>query len=464
MSESPEERIAALRSDFAGLPWSDAREFDLEGHSFAARLEPVDEESLGAVLAAAGERALSLLIRGGGSRIAVANRARGADLLLSTRGFAGVRSFEPDDGVIEVGGGTGLAEIRAALEGSGWELPLDPAGAGSTAGGVVASAATGPRNLGFGPVRRSVLGLDVVLATGERTRCGGRVVKNVTGYDLAKLYTGSFGTLGVITGAWLRLQPSPRHLEIRVAEFSETSAAIRLGIEASRRSSARACVLLSPEVAREVGLDHSLAASWLLLIELAGEALECRADAGWLESAAGVHAPDRASGEEARAWIDRVRDCLDGSNHGSIGSDDESSGRAAEGSSQPDSVPSLRPASGLRARLAVLPSRLEEVCGALVRSGTRLIVSPGMGLVHVELRPVPADGGEASRLLETLELLEGTSRRAGGQLLIEVLPSREKRERDVFGEAGPAIEIMKKLKREFDPHGVLNPGRFAGGI
>jgi glycolate oxidase FAD binding subunit len=87
-----------------------------------------------------------------------------------------------------------------------------------------------------------------------------------------------------------------------------------------------------------------------------------------------------------------------------------------------------------------------------------------MGLVHVELRPVTANGGEASRLLETLELLEGTARRAGGQLLIETLPTREKRERDVFGEAGPAIEIMKKLKREFDPHGVLNPGRFAGGI
>jgi len=459
VSDSSEERIAALRSDFAGLPWSDAREFDVDGRSFAARIEPTDEASLGELLAAAGERGLSLLVCGGGSRIEVANRAPGADLLLSTRGLAGVRCFEPDDGVIEVGGGTGLAEIRAAVRGSGWELALDPAGARSTAGGAVASAATGPRNLGFGPVRRSVLGLDVVLATGERTRCGGRVVKNVTGYDLAKLYTGSFGTLGVITGAWLRLQPSPRHLEVRVAEFSETSAAIRLGIEASRRSSARACVLLSPEVARDVGLEHSLAASWLLLVELAGEVADCRADAAWLEAAAGGRAPDPASGEEARAWIDRVRDRLDTSR-----SAEESAERAAEGFVESDPLPSSRPPPELRARIAVLPSRLEEVCGALVRSGARLIVSPGMGLVHVELRAPVAETGGPSRLLETLELLEGSARGAGGQLLIETLPTREKRERDVFGEAGPAIEIMKKLKREFDPKGVLNPGRFVGGI
>ena len=105
-----------------------------------------------------------------------------------------------------------LRDVREALAASGWELSLDPPGRDSTVGGCLAAASVGPRALGLGLPRDQVLGLTVSLASGERVRCGGRVVKNVTGYDLNKLYTGSFGSLGVIESAWLRLRAAPRAL------------------------------------------------------------------------------------------------------------------------------------------------------------------------------------------------------------------------------------------------------------
>ena len=154
-----------------------------------------------------------------------------ADAVLSTERLVGIDEFDPSEGVCHVLSGTPLSELRERVAATGWELPLDPPGAGSTVGGCVAAASLGaPVLSGSEPPRDIVLGLEVALASGQRTRCGGRVVKNVTGYDLNKLYTGSFGALGVIEAAWLRLRPKPDRVASCQTSQLDVASACRLGI------------------------------------------------------------------------------------------------------------------------------------------------------------------------------------------------------------------------------------------
>lgn len=434
--------IAELRSALPPADFAEAADLDVEGQSIAVVLAPGDPEGLGRVLKQLSQQKLPALVRGGGTRMGVGNLPNPANVLLSTQRLTGVRRYEPDDGVVEASSGTSLAEVRRVVLERGWELPLDAGGATSTVGGAIATAAYGPRCLAFGPVRRNVLGLEIVHASGTLTKCGGRVVKNVTGYDLSKLYTGSFGTLGVISGAWLRLQPRPRAIQVLTAEFSESDRAFSDGLAASRRGTARACLLLSPEVARRVGLEHSLAASWILLVEFAGEESECEHDASWFERECRARRPEHASGDAALVWIDRVR----------------------------EELATPPPGEGARVRIATRPTKLAAAVRPLVKAGARATVDPGLGLVFADFPgvtgEVPASKDERERRGESLVALARSAASASdGSLSFEFLPVAAKRAIDVFDTpVGPQLEIMRRLKREYDPDRLLNPGRFVGGI
>ncbi|MBW2274460.1 MAG: FAD-binding oxidoreductase, partial [Deltaproteobacteria bacterium] len=352
-----EERIVALRDELDDALWCTlTAPLEIDGTRFTASLEPPDGESMARALRVLGECGLAVVIRGGGSRMGLGNPPRGADLLLSTRCLAGVDEFEPAEGVLHAGAGTGLEELRAIAQAEGWELAMDPPGQGTTLGGVIASAAIGPRYTGFGPVRDSVLGLEVALATGERTRCGGRVVKNVTGYDLAKLYTGSLGTLGVIEGAWLRLRPQPEVVMLRVAEIRDSREGIERGIELGRRSSARVAALLSSGIARSLGLGDLLSpgSCGVMVCELAGDAVECEGDARWLEETLGASQLEVGAASRLVGGL-----------------------RARLGAR-------LGPRA-LRARIALTPGGVDRVCEPLAAAGAELIVQPSAGLVFAEL-------------------------------------------------------------------------------
>lgn len=241
---------------------------DVEGFAVATTLRPRSAKTLAAGLDRISAHGLAAVVRGAGRHSAVGVPVARADVLLSTELLCGIESFEPAEGICQVRAGTSLGALRAELAGSNWELPLAAEDA-ATVGGVLASGWLGARAHGYGPPRDCVLGLDVVLSGGERTRCGGRVVKNVTGYDLAKLYVGSFGTLGVIEKAWLRLRPVPPQTEVRsfIGDRSEVFARM---LPLSRHVSVRACgVVASREVTRGIvefaGDDATVAAGLALL-------------------------------------------------------------------------------------------------------------------------------------------------------------------------------------------------------
>jgi glycolate oxidase FAD binding subunit len=387
---------------------------DLDGLSAGLTLSPSDGEGLSRTLVALRDCGLAVAVRGGGSRAGVGNQPTSLDAFLSTGRLAGIEEFDASDGVCHVRSGTPLRAVREALTDSAWELPLDPPGRDATIGGCLAAASIGPRALGRGLPRDQVLGLTVSLTSGERVRCGGRVVKNVTGYDLNKLYTGSYGTLGVIESAWLKLRAAPdcsTSCEIHGTHVERICGAANA---AARRESGRAVAIASEG-----------AAGWKVVVELAGDTPTVERDLAWLrEEHRAIDAPEEA--------IENVRD-----------------------------LQAKVPAPfGLRFRLGVLFSRLESAIVELRASGASVLAYPGLQLVYASfaLDASPTES-ESEAIFRNVDSVASS---AGGSYVCEAAPTSAKVGRDMFGDLDASAAITRALKRRFDPTGVLNPGRFAG--
>jgi len=372
-----------------------------EGQSVAATFAPPDADHLCEGMRAIEAAGLAAVVRGAGLHAGLGALPVRTDLFVSTEGLAGVRELESAEGVCRVGAGTTLGDLRSALEATGWELPLDAPDA-ATLGGALAAAVPGPRSHGFGPARDAVLGLDVVLADGEHTRCGGRVVKNVTGYDLAKLYVGSLGTLGVIESAWLRLRPRPEQVRTLRLDAPDADAAAERALAIGRHVAVRAC-------------------GWT-------------AGAGMPPSATVELASDAASVGDA---IDRLG--LDAASPGAL-----------------EALAPALPAGGLRLRIPALPSQQVGVVKTLSGAGAACIAFPGLRFVLADFEAdVAFDAGFAAGA--------EAARHGCGPPRCEAAPVDARRGRDVLGMTPIEAKLAHLLKAQFDPHGTLAPGRLGEG-
>jgi glycolate oxidase FAD binding subunit len=386
-------------------------------------LHPADGAALSEAVRCLCAEGLAAIVRGASTRISVGNAPRRADVVLATDRIEGIEVLDADEGVARVRAGTRLGALRDAARAAGWELPLEAPVPEATLGGVVAQAVVGP--CGVHP-RDCVLGLDVVLGSGERTRCGGRVVKNVTGYDLMKLHTGAFGTLGVIEAAWLRLRPLPEEQAWLAVEPAEGDAAFAAALLAARCASTRAAVLLDPPLARLVGRDTD-GSRYLLALELAGPLETVHRDRALLSVEIGARDCDAGLVERALA-------------------------RGVESAAGP----------GLRFRVGVHAPRLAEAAAPLARAGAALAALPRAGLL---LADFPLSSAPDERAVDAAwQAAREAAGAGGGSFVLEAGPAWAKAGRDVFGEPGEGMGLMRALKARFDPQGVLNPGRFAGGI
>jgi glycolate oxidase FAD binding subunit len=408
------DQLEALRDAVGDGDLQEHEPVTLDGVAAALTLSPSDGERLSRTLAALRRCGLAVAVRGSGSSAGVGNPPTGLDAFLSTGHLVGVEEFDASEGVCHVRSGTSLRDVREALASSGWELPLDPPGRDSTVGGCIAAASVGPRTLGLGLPRDQVLGLTVSLASGERVRCGGRVVKNVTGYDLNKLYTGSFGTLGVIESAWLRLRPAPERSASCEVRGAHVNRVCRAAIAAARRESGRAAAIAS-----------NGAEGWKAVVELAGDGPTVERDLVWLRE-------EHSASDATDDAIEQIRDLQ------------------AE-------VPAPL---GLRFRIGALVSRLERTIVELRSGGASLLAYPGLQLVYASFA---LDASPDERQVESIfRDVEAISRSAGGGYVCEAAPTFVKADRDMFGDLGASGAIVRALKQRFDPTGVLNPGRFAG--
>jgi glycolate oxidase FAD binding subunit len=370
---------------------------------------------------------LKVTPRGGGTKMGWGNPPAACDLLLSTARLNRVSEHAWADMTVIAEAGCRVADLQKALAEHGQHLALDPLWPEqATLGGILSTNDSGTLRLRYGSLRDLIIGITVALPDGTLARSGGKVVKNVAGYDLAKLFTGALGTLGVIVQAIFRLHPLPR--ETRGLTFSGTPAALNqllLSILASR---------LTP-----IGLQLRAAPG--------GARLDIRFDG----TAAGIHAQIEQ--------VDQLRQLA-----------------------APVSAPSDAPAAiwtshqaiwdgaapALVARLSVLPARIAAVCAlieraAAARSLAWQMVVQGVGAGYVRL-----EGDEPAlraTLLALREELAGTGEtEPRGTIVALGCPLAVKRGLDVWGPASDAQPVMVRIKQRFDPDGTLSPGRFVGGI
>ncbi len=242
------------------------------------RAVPESDDALALVCQAAGQEGWKVRVEGRGSWVPLDGPA---DLAVSTRGLTRIASVSPDDLVATVDAGVPLDALRAELERHRLWLALDPPGRPDrTIGGVVASGTAGPLRHGFGPVRDHVLGCTVATGDGRLVEAGGRVVKNVAGYDLTKLHAGGFGGFGIITALHLRLraQPSVDRTLVARGERGPLWEAARRVLEA--RVGTVVLELLSPGLTART--------EWSLAARLTGTEAGVEAECGGLEGLTGI--------------------------------------------------------------------------------------------------------------------------------------------------------------------------------
>lgn len=405
----------------------DQAHFAVDGVEPAWVAQPETVEQAIAVLRVAAEHELAVVPAGLGARLGQGFPAERVDLVLSTARLSRIVEHAAADLTLTVEAGATLAALEEALRPAGQWLPLDPPRpAQTTIGGLVAAQATGPSRQRYGGPREWLLGVRALLADGTAVKSGGRVVKNVAGYDLQKLLVGSFGTLAVVVEATFKLAPRPRSR--RTLLFAGGSTAMLAAGAAAVADS-----VFEPEIV-ELVLHGETAPR--LVIRVAGTDDDVEAAAcGIVERLAsfGIEASSDAIDDAAlRAELDSLQ---------APGAD----------------VVVLRAAlrrDGLAAWLDGARSELAPL--ARVLSGH---AHAGVGVVRLRL-----DGARREGLEAVVGRLREQAGATGGYLLVEQAPTAWKPALDPWGRARAGDDLMAGIKRAFDPGGRFSPGRFVGRL
>lgn len=393
----------------------------VDGVQPMAVILPADAAQVAAVLRCCSESGLAVLPRGGGSKLRLGNCPARLDFVLSTERLNRVVEHAWEDLTAAVEAGCTIAQLQTALAAHGQRLAVDPLlPERATVGGLVAVAESGTLRIRYGALRDLVLGLYLALPDGNVVRAGGKVVKNVAGYDLTKLAIGSLGTLGVITRVTFRLHPVAVATASWTLRLSSIEAMAQM-MQAIRQSHvvftglqvrADGADQLAIDVRCE-GIPESLKEYSVRLGQAAGKV-------AFAESAPAVW--------EARQQLFT---------------------QAADDS--------------LIVKCSVQPAQLGELCAAVFdcaeASGVKAaVVAQATGLAEMRL-----EGNEwAQRAV--LAPLESAVERLKGSMVVERCSLALKRDLEVWGRPVSAVEVMRRIKQKFDPAGILNPGRFLGGI
>src|SRR5918997_3571998 len=384
--------------------------------------EPGSLEETSELLRLASGGGLAVAPRGGGTKTSLGNPPRELDLILSTVRMNEVVEHVPGDQVVRVQAGMRLRDLQERLAGWDQMLGIDPPEEGATIGGVVAANSTGPRRYRYGTIRDLIIGITFVLSDGTIARAGGKVVKNVAGYDLSKLFTGSLGTLGLIAECNFRLHPKP--------EVGQT-VAVGLSSPAAANSAAEA-ILHSQRVPSAVQLHWGEDAG-LLTVLIEGIEASVEAQARTASNLLPGFGTVRELTEEEESTL------------GPLGPPAAANEVTLKISTPP----------------AELAGVLDSVLGATERRGFTPYITAhaGNGVAYAGLA-----GGDEEALVQVAEELREIWSRRGGSVVVREAPPAFKEKVEVWGPLGSRLELSRRVKEKFDPRGTLNPGRFVGGI
>jgi glycolate oxidase FAD binding subunit len=380
-------------------------------------VEPRDGAEAAAVLGAASDAGEAIVAYGGGTLQGAANAPSRYDIALSTKRLNALHEYDPRELTAGVGGGMTVAELNALLARNGQFLPLDaPFAAQATIGGTLAAGWAGPRRAAYGRPRDLLIGATVALADGTLAKTGGMVVKNVTGYDMGKLYVGSHGTLGIIVRANFKVLPAPAVRRLAIAPFDD---------ELRERAIAHAGGLsVEPAALLVVDGFHEIAFAGrprlFALLEGSEQVVErATRELRSALGAAGIAETRLLDGDAAASAYASILDAY------ATVTSDASVTFVARG------LPSEAVARAQRVRDAL--GRIDTI--ADLRTGDVVV-----------------------RVREAFDTVRGVLGRA------VVLSAGPAAEVDAWGEAPATLATMRALKTQFDPRGVLAPGRFVGGI
>jgi glycolate oxidase FAD binding subunit len=467
LTSPPNEQLISLLGNEAVLPVEDLARYAVDGLEPDAVVRPIDRQGISQVLKWACSEGMSVVPRGGGTQLNLGNVPDRLDLVLDLSSY-GSRSpdHRPADLTATVDSGITLEVLQRALARHGQFLPLEaPLAASATIGGVLAANTSGPMRYSYGLPRDWLIGIGVVSAQGVETNAGGQVVKNVSGYDLNKLYAGSLGTLGVIVEATFKLSPFPPESRALAATFPSLQPGMQAadsllqqifapqGLQVIDGHAARQGATINANLRGMGTADDSRGAVVLAFFAGRNRAIRRRVDdATKLLRDHGALDIASLEGADAIGLLETLTDL------GWIG----------------ESIPYL----GLK--LSLPPSAVVKLINQLTDPATDgqdpidlaplslgVVADPGFGLVRLLWWAHGADDGGSpgdDRIAATISRVRDLSRRLGGSTVVEHCPLSVKKEIDVWGETTETIDIMRRIKEKFDPARILNPGRFVGGI
>lgn len=385
-------------------------------------IAPSDEIALVAAVHDAMSSKTPIAIRGGGTRSGLGRPVQAARTLTTER-LTGVTLLEPAELVVSARAGTPVAEVEAALSQAGQRLAFEPFdhrplyggnGAEPTIGGLVATNASGPRRVIAGAARDALIGVRLATGRGEIIRSGGRVMKNVTGYDLVKLACGSYGTIGVVTEATFKTLPIPESELTLVLE----------GLDDARAVEALSAAMGSPfEPSGAAHLPGSAGAPSRTVLRLENFESQLLYRAGELEKLLRPYgAAGRLEAQASRALWREIR----------------------------DAAPLLGDPTRAVWRISIAPSRAAALVASLGDLVAARLYDWSGGLIWIATEP-SADAGAAR--------LRPLVRAARGHATLMRAPAPVRASVEVFEPEAPALaRLVREVTLAFDPAGVLNPG------
>lgn len=381
---------------------------------------PHTQEQLAAVMSAANSNKWSVLPCGSTSKLHWGSLSKNIDIVISTERINRLIEHAVGDLTVTVEAGMKFGELQEILAQSRQNLALDPAfPASATIGGIVATADTGSLRQRYGGVRDQLLGITFIRADGQIAKAGGRVVKNVAGYDLMKLFTGAYGTLGIISQVTFRVYPLP-----------ETSGTVILTGKAEAISQAATIIQGSELTPTQADLISSQLVSDLSL-----------------GSGIGLIVRFQSISESVQEQSNRL--LAIGQKLGLNGAIYSAENEANLWQQLPETIHNYGNNSEITAKIGLLPTAAVEVINQI--NFGLIHLNSGLGLVRLE---------NQNQVLKLRDLCQSNS----GFLSVLSAPFEIKEKLDIWGYNGNGLDMMQRIKKQFDGNYILSPGRFVGGI
>ena len=400
-------------------------------------VQPDSVEQLSDLLRSANADGLKVIPWGGGSQMGVGNLPTGYDVALDLTGLNEVLRYDPDDMTMSVQCGCRLQTLNDMLDEHRQVLPVDTAFPDdATIGGMCAVGASGPRRLGYGPLRDLIIGMSVVSIDGVVATAGGQVVKNVTGFDMMRMHHGALGSLGVILSVNLKVIPKPQSERTVIATFGSLQEADQAAREVmSSQLSATAVVVTNPLATSAINED--LNDRWAISVRCEAPPSAVVRQAERISETVGAKAESVRTEESTDASLAHWRSiCLIMDQRG--GSDQIAWRIGQTASRMIDAGDSF--------------AELNDLAGAL-----SLAFDYGSGLIYAR---IPGDSLPAG----SFDQVHSVIQTAGDHASLLTAPVEIKSQIDVFGGERAGFSMAQALKQTFDPASTLNPGRSLGRL